>query len=224
MQAKKAPLLQSQSGGSSLLPRSKYKVVFLGNEGVGKTSIITRFYEDKFDPSYHVTIGIDFVSKALPINDRIVRLQLWDTAGQERFRSLIPSYIRESEVAIIVYDIASRKSFYSTDQWIQDVREERENNVVIMLVGNKTDMQDRRQVSVEEGAQKAKKLGVSFIETSAKEGYNIKAMFRKLAAGLPVHHEEDASGRTNLINIKLDDSLRLDEASDNAADQQGCAC
>lgn len=90
-----------------VVPRSKYKLVFLGDESVGKTSIIARFMNDTFESSYSATVGIDFLSKTMYLEDRIVRLQLWDTAGQERFRSLIPSYIRDCAVAIIAYDISS---------------------------------------------------------------------------------------------------------------------
>ena len=140
---------------------TKYKLVFLGDQSVGKTSIVTRFMYDTFDSSYQATIGIDFLSKTMYLEDRTVRLQLWDTAGQERFRSLIPSYIRDSSVAVIVYDITSnflysvlswsinrehlgRNSFANTSKWIEDVRAERGNDVVIMLVGNKTDLSDKR--------------------------------------------------------------------------------
>lgn len=132
------------------------------------------------------------------LEDRTVRLQLWDTAGQERFRSLIPSYIRDSTVAVVVYDITSKfnllakwgrslkiakfgvwqlldaNSFHQTSKWIDDVRTERGSDVIIMLVGNKTDLSDKRQVSTEEGERKAKELNVMFIETSAKAGYNVK--------------------------------------------------
>lgn len=97
-----------RNSGPSIMPRSKYKLVFLGDEAVGKTSIITRFMYDHFDNTYQATIGIDFLSKTMYLDDRVVRLQLWDTAGQERFRSLIPSYIRDSSVAIVVYDITSK--------------------------------------------------------------------------------------------------------------------
>eukprot|EP00019_Armaparvus_languidus_P006341 CAMPEP_0168598994 /NCGR_PEP_ID=MMETSP0420-20121227/11783_1 /TAXON_ID=498008 /ORGANISM="Pessonella sp." /LENGTH=156 /DNA_ID=CAMNT_0008636527 /DNA_START=214 /DNA_END=682 /DNA_ORIENTATION=+ len=119
------------------------------------------------------------------LEDRTVRLQLWDTAGQERFRSLIPSYIRDSSVAIIVYDITNRTSFLNTGKWIDDVRTERGSDVIMMLVGNKTDLADKRQVSIEEGEAKAKEYGIQFIETSAKAGFNIKALFRKLSSSLP---------------------------------------
>eukprot|EP00842_Homolaphlyctis_polyrhiza_P006258 jgi/Hompol1/6633/HPOL_001979-RA len=131
------------------------------------------------------TIGIDFLSKTMYLEDRTVRLQLWDTAGQERFRSLIPSYIRDSSVAVIVYDITNRNSFTNTSKWVDDVRAERGNDVIIVLVGNKTDLSDKRQVSTEEGEKKAKEFNVMFIETSAKAGYNVKALFKKIAQALP---------------------------------------
>ncbi|KAH0476215.1 MAG: hypothetical protein KVP17_000115 [Porospora cf. gigantea B] len=134
---------------------NKYKLVFLGEQAVGKTSIITRFMYDTFDLNYQATIGIDFLSKTIYLDDRTVRLQLWDTAGQERFRSLIPSYIRDSSAAVVVYDVTNRASFVNTARWIEDVRAERGNSVVIVLVANKVDISDKREVTTEEGEAKA---------------------------------------------------------------------
>ncbi|CAI5734231.1 unnamed protein product [Hyaloperonospora brassicae] len=202
-----------------IAPLAKYKLVFLGDQGVGKTSMITRFMYDTFDNAYQATIGIDFLSKTMYMEDRTVRLQLWDTAGQERFRSLIPSYIRDSSVAVVVYDITNRASFLNTGKWIEDVRTERGQDVVIMLVGNKTDVSDRRQVSVEDGSDKAKEQDVMFIETSAKAGYNIKALFRKLATVLPGMENTMISGDSNLIDIKL---TAAPPPKDKATEQ--CSC
>uniref|UniRef100_A0A665TQQ4 Ras-related protein Rab-6A n=1 Tax=Echeneis naucrates TaxID=173247 RepID=A0A665TQQ4_ECHNA len=162
------------SAGDFGNPLRKFKLVFLGEQSVGKTSLITRFMYDSFDNTYQATIGIDFLSKTMYLEDRTIRLQLWDTAGQERFRSLIPSYIRDSAAAVVVYDITNVNSFQQTTKWIDDVRTERGSDVIIMLVGNKTDLADKRQVSIEEGERKAKELNVMFIETSAKAGYNVK--------------------------------------------------
>ena len=106
-------------------------------------------------------------------------------SGQERFRSLIPSYIQDSSVAVVAYDISNRASFLNTSKWIEDIRNERGNDVIIALVGNKVDLSDKRQVTVEEGEDKAKKDGIQFIEVSAKAGLNVKALFRKLATSLP---------------------------------------
>lgn len=183
---------------------SKYKIVFLGEQGVGKTSLITRFMYDTFDDNYAATIGIDFLSKTMYLDDKTVRLQLWDTAGQERFRSLIPSYIRDSHVAVIVYDITSKKSFDLTNKWIEDVKAERGENVILCLVANKSDLVDSRQVSVEEGEKRAKELGCQiFIETSTKLGYNVKSLFKKIAKSLP-DFEEPKSENPEMIDIAVD--------------------
>lgn len=191
------------NNSNNVSPLAKYKLVFLGDQGVGKTSIITRFMYDSFDKNYQATIGIDFLSKTMYLDDRTVRLQLWDTAGQERFRSLIPSYIRDSSVAVVVYDITNRASFLNTSKWIEDVRNERGNDVIMVLVGNKTDASEKRQVSVEEGEDKASKEGIMFIETSAKAGFNIKALFRKLATSLPGMETAQPQQPVNLVDIKL---------------------
>ncbi|RCH82714.1 Ras- protein Rab6 [Rhizopus azygosporus] len=137
----------------------------------------------------------------------------------ERFRSLIPSYIRDSSVCVVVYDITNRNSFLNTSKWIDDVRAERGTDVIIVLVGNKTDLNDRRQVTVEEGEKKARDYNIMFIETSAKAGYNVKALFRKIGHALP-GMENDASDeqKEQLTKVDLTDtSTRKEEAS-------GCAC
>lgn len=182
-------------------PLRKYKLVFLGEQSVGKTSIITRFMYDSFDSNYQATIGIDFLSKVMYLEDRTVRLQLWDTAGQERFRSLIPSYIRDSTVAVVVYDITNVDSFHLTDKWVEEVRTERGSDVIVVLVGNKTDLGDKRQVSQEEGEQKSKDLNSVFIETSAKTGYNIKQMFRTVTQKLPGLEKTDKVNFEETVEI-----------------------
>ena len=141
---------------------------------------------DSFDTTYQATIGIDFLSKTMYLEDRTVRLQLWDTAGQERFRSLIPSYIRDSSVAVVVYDITSLKTFQQTKKWVDDVRGERGNDVIVVLVGNKTDLGDtKREITTQQGEEEAKRSGAIFVETSAKLGHNVKALFRRIAQALP---------------------------------------
>lgn len=126
--------------------------------------------------------------------------------GQERFRSLIPSYIRDSTVAVVVYDITNANSFHQTSKWIDDVRTERGSDVIIMLVGNKTDLSDKRQVSTEEGERKAKELNVMFIETSAKSGYNVKQLFRRVAAALPGMDSTENKSPEDMQEVVLKDS------------------
>eukprot|EP01098_Paradermamoeba_levis_P007957 TRINITY_DN3315_c0_g1_i1.p1 TRINITY_DN3315_c0_g1~~TRINITY_DN3315_c0_g1_i1.p1 ORF type:complete len:224 (-),score=62.58 TRINITY_DN3315_c0_g1_i1:204-875(-) len=203
-------------------PLAKYKIVFLGDQSVGKTSIITRFMYDTFDSTYQATIGIDFLSKTMYLEDRTVRLQLWDTAGQERFRSLIPSYIRDSSVAVVVYDITNRTSFLNTGRWIDEVRTERGNDVIIMLVGNKTDLADKRNVSTEEGEAKAKEHDIMFIETSAKASYNIKALFRKVASALPGMENTAISPNPADTGVKLTPGTTGQTTPQDAG--YGCRC
>ncbi|XP_051881949.1 ras-related protein Rab-6A isoform X3 [Hypanus sabinus] len=206
------------SGGDFGNPLRKFKLVFLGEQSVGKTSLITRFMYDSFDNTYQATIGIDFLSKTMYLEDRTIRLQLWDTAGQERFRSLIPSYIRDSAAAVVVYDITNVNSFQQTTKWIDDVRTERGSDVIIMLVGNKTDLADKRQITTEEGEQRAKDLNVLFIETSAKIGYNVKQLFRRVAAALPGMESTQDKSREDMIDIKLE------KTQEQPVSEGGCSC
>ncbi|KAF6825328.1 Ras family protein [Colletotrichum musicola] len=203
--------MASGAGGSYNNPLKKFKLVFLGEQSVGKTSLITRFMYDSFDNMYQATIGIDFLSK------RTVRLQLWDTAGQERFRSLIPSYIRDSSVAVVVYDISNAKSFQNTKKWIDDVRAERGNDVIIVLVGNKTDLNDKREVTTQQGEDEAKKNNLMFVETSAKLGHNVKMLFKRIAQALPGMEGTDGAQQASsqMIDVKT---------SPAQSSQEGCAC
>lgn len=149
------------------------------------------------------------------LEDRTVRLQLWDTAGQERFRSLIPSYIRDSSVAVVVYDVTNKQSFTNTQKWIDDVRAERGEDVIIVLVGNKTDLGEKRQVPVDEGEKKAKDHKTIFVETSAKAGQNVKSLFRKIALALP-GMENVGESVTPMTEVKINPSTKAQES--------GCAC
>ncbi|XP_051486125.1 ras-related protein Rab-41 isoform X3 [Apus apus] len=155
---------------------------------------------------------------SLSLTSQQVRLQLWDTAGQERFRSLIPSYIRDSTIAVVVYDITNLNSFQQTSKWIDDVRTERGSDVIIMLVGNKTDLADKRQITTEEGEQRAKELNVMFIETSAKTGYNVKQLFRRVAAALPGMDSTPEKSKEDMIDIKLE------KPPEQPVTESGCSC
>ncbi|SCU87389.1 LAME_0D09912g1_1 [Lachancea meyersii CBS 8951] len=213
------------SGSRTGKSLTKYKIVFLGEQGVGKTSLITRFMYDTFDDHYQATIGIDFLSKTMYLDDKTIRLQLWDTAGQERFRSLIPSYIRDSHVAIVVYDVTSKKSFEYIDKWVEDVKAERgEENVVLCIVGNKNDLSDERQVSTEEGERKAQVLNATiFIETSTKAGFNVKNLFRKIAKTLPEFQKSDTVSLDDKASKSKPDVIDITTNNEDQ-EQSSCQC
>lgn len=146
-----------------------------------------------------------------------------DTAGQERFRSLIPSYIRDSRVAIVVYDITKRKSFEFIDKWIEDVKNERgEENVILCIVGNKSDLSDERQISTEEGETKAKVLGAKiFMETSTKVGYNVKNLFKRIAKSLP---EFQDTQNTDVKDTSNQNETGVIDITTNEEQQQTSSC
>jgi len=206
---------------------TKYKLVFLGDQSVGKTSIINRFIYGTFDGKDHPTVGIDFVSKPMFFEDKTIRLQLWDTAGQERFRSLIPSYIRDCSVAVIVYDVTSRTSFANINRWVEYVREERGSDVIIALVGNKIDLEDKRAVTTDEGESKAKEHEILFAETSAKADQNVQNLFRTLAMNLTGNDQSTTVNRGQPKAPVEESHIKLGQGTANTANEGGaggCQC
>ena len=155
----------------------KLKLIVIGNQGTGKSCILNRFINGTFDENYQATIGLDFQSKNVTVHDQDVRLILYDTAGQEKFRSLIPMYIREAQIILLIYDISNKDSFDSIPKWIKEISEINFSDVIFVLIGNKNDLEEQRKVSFEEGKQFADKNKFIFQEVSAKTGKNIENLF-----------------------------------------------
>jgi Ras-related protein Rab-6A len=153
-------------------------MIFVGDQGTGKTCILNRFATNQFDEQYQTTIGLDFQSKNVSIHDQDVRLLLYDTAGQEKFRSLIPMYIRESNIILLVYDITRKESFDNIPRWFSDVLNIKSNEAIYVLVGNKIDLKDQRKVTYNEGKKLADEKNIIFEEVSAKTGENFEELFR----------------------------------------------
>ena len=163
--------------GVSVEDLIKLKLIVVGNQSTGKSSILNRFVNDTFEENYQATIGLDFQSKNITIHDQDVRLIIYDTAGQEKFRSLIPMYIRESQIILLIYDISDRESFESIPKWIEEVKEVLNKEVVFALIGNKLDLENERKVTFEEGKKLAEKHNYVFQEVSAKTGKNFENLF-----------------------------------------------
>lgn len=154
-----------------------FKILLVGDSGVGKSSLMQRFAEDFFPTSFFPTIGVDFKFKNIELNNLLIKLQIWDTAGQERFRAITTSYYRGAHGVALVYDISNKKSFEDIENWLEDVRKYAKENIVTLLIGNKSDLINQREVSFDDGKKLAGLHGMIFIETSAKEMTNVnKAM------------------------------------------------
>ena len=157
----------------------KYKLIFLGDQNVGKSSILNRFLNDTFVEEYQATIGLDFQSKNVQIDNQDVHLLLYDTAGQEKFRSLIPMYTRDANIILLVYDITNKESFENLYAWLKDLTNININEVIICIVGNKIDLNEKREVSNEEGQKYAQEHDFIFQEVSAKTGEGFSELFYK---------------------------------------------
>ena len=157
----------------------KYKLIFLGDQGVGKSCILNRFMYDTFTEEYQATIGLDFQSKNVQIDNQDIHLLLYDTAGQEKFRSLIPMYTRDANIILLVYEVTSKDSFLHLNHWLNDLTTVKKDEVIFVVVGNKTDLEDKREVSREEGEQFAKDNDYLFAEVSAKDGKGFQDLFYK---------------------------------------------
>jgi small GTP-binding protein len=153
------------------------KFIIIGNQSVGKTNIVHRFAKGEFSNEYSITLGLDYISQNIQIGDKIFLLQLWDTAGSERFRSVTKGYFNNSACAIIVYDVTSESSFRATKEWIEECKKYTNNNIHLVLVGNKIDLVEQRKITMEEGKNFADENGMTFFETSALTGENIEKIF-----------------------------------------------
>lgn len=173
--------LDEEDSVSSITYDKKLKIMVVGESLVGKTSLIRRYTKNKFGGDYLATIGIDFQFKYLDINGKKVKVELWDTAGQERFKSIAKTYFQSSDGLLIVYDITCRNSFSKLDDWFEQIRLNAPENSKLMLVGNKKDIEKKREVSMEEGLNFANQNNVKFYETSAKDGTNVNSVFELLA-------------------------------------------
>ena len=202
--------LPDEIGASSSI--DNYKIVIIGDINVGKTSILSRFRYGSFESDYMPTLGIDFFSKNLFFEDKTIRLILWDTAGQERFRSLIPSYLKNADCIIIVFDITNKESFLSLNKWLTDAKNNASENTIYVICGNKIDLKERRTVNENEINEYIEKnTGVIYMECSAKNGQGIKDLFNVIAKNLGENNFAKSdfnvrSGNSDINDNKIEQS------------------
>ncbi|MCQ2819840.1 MAG: GTP-binding protein [archaeon] len=158
-----------------------FKVILIGDSGVGKSNILSRYILDEFNIDTKATVGVEFGSKMIEKDPNTkIKVQIWDTAGQERYKSITNAYYKGAKGAFIVYDISREETFKNVDKWFSELRNNSDENVFVIIIGNKCDMEDQRQVPKESGESKAQELKTAFMETSALQAVNIEEAFEKM--------------------------------------------
>ncbi|KAJ9054560.1 Rab GTPase ypt31 [Entomophthora muscae] len=157
-----------------------FKVVLIGDSGVGKSNLLSRFTRDEFNLESKSTIGVEFATRNVQVEGKSIKAQIWDTAGQERYRAITSAYYRGAVGALLVYDVTKHNTFENVNRWLKELRDHAESHIVILLVGNKSDLRHLRSVPAEEGKQFASDNDISFIETSALDSTNVETAFQEI--------------------------------------------
>ena len=207
------------------------KYIIIGDAAVGKSNLLLRYVHGQFKPEYQLTIGVEFGAKNINISSKVFRIQIWDTAGQENFRSITRAYYKNSVCALVVYDISSRDSFNNVTSWIEDCKNQSPKTIFMVLVGNKCDLEDKRQVSYEEGKELADKNELLFFESSAKDGINVEEIFENSAKEIAKKIEQgyyvletDSCGIKKGINRSNVQQIQLGGQQDNQNRGSGNGC
>jgi small GTP-binding protein len=167
-----------------MTPTKVFKFIVIGSSGVGKTAILKRLIDDVFIPESNSTIGVEFLASEIEVNEQPIKLQIWDTAGQERFRSIAKAYFRSAIGVILVFDLTDRKSFDELNQWLEDIHQLCDPNAVVTLIGNKLDLRASRSITSGEAEGFAQLHQLTYFETSALGGDNIREAFHRTAAAI----------------------------------------
>ncbi|KAI3466760.1 hypothetical protein Pfo_023423 [Paulownia fortunei] len=157
-----------------------FKVVLIGDSGVGKSNLLSRFTRNEFSLESKSTIGVEFATRSLPVDGKVIKAQIWDTAGQERYRAITSAYYRGAVGALLVYDVTRHSTFENVGRWLQELRNHTDSNIVVMLIGNKSDLRHLVAVSTEDGTSFAEKESLYFMETSALEATNVDSAFSEV--------------------------------------------
>lgn len=180
-----------------------FKLLLIGNSGVGKSCILMRYADNSFTENFFNTIGVDFKIKTITLNDQVIKMQIWDTAGQDRFRTLTSSYYRGAHGIIIVYDVTNRDSFDNVRQWMQEIEKFASENVNKLLVGNKSDLEEQREVTYDEGVELAKKFDIPFLEVSAKNSLHVDDTFTTMATEIQTRFLKEKSQKKDVKNFNM---------------------
>ena len=190
-----------------------FKVVLVGDSFVGKTNIMSKYLKDEFHEDSKATVGVEFGSKQFTIEGHSIKAQIWDTAGQERYKAITSAYYKGAKGAFVVYDITRKTSFESIDRWVNDLTAAADKKITIVVIGNKCDLEDQRQITKEQGEEKSAKLEVAFLETSALSGENLDKAFELMMNEIykKCHEEMLAENDLEIIDGGKDINLKKNE-------------
>ena len=199
-----------------------FKVVLVGDSFVGKTNIMSKYLKNEFHEDSKATVGVEFGSKQFKIEGHTIKAQIWDTAGQERYKAITSAYYKGAKGAFVVYDITRKGSFESIEKWVNDLTSTADKKLTIVVIGNKCDLEDQRQITKEQGEEKANKLQVAFLETSAFSGENLDKAFEMMMNEIykKCHEEMLAEGDVDIIEGGQD--INLARKNDNSEAKRKC--
>ena len=198
------------------------KVILIGDSGVGKTNIMSKYLKNQFMENSKATVGVEFGSKLFNHEGHKIKAQIWDTAGQEKYKAITGAYYKGSKGAFVVYDITRKETFASIDRWVNDLKTTSDPKLTIILIGNKNDMEDNRQVSKEQGEEKAKSFECAFLETSALSGDNLDKAFNLMVKEIYEKFNNDSSGEEGSDNPKKGEDLKLEKAPEKETKKKCC--
>ncbi|KAK5620348.1 Ras- protein Rab-11A [Crenichthys baileyi] len=190
-----------------------FKVVLIGDSGVGKSNLLSRFTRNEFNLESKSTIGVEFATRSIQVEGKTIKAQIWDTAGQERYRAITSAYYRGAVGALLVYDIAKHLTYENAERWLKELQDHADSNIVIMLVGNKSDLRHLRAVPTEEAKGFAEKNALSFLETSALDSSNVELAFQTILTAIynivsqrqmSGHGNSDFSPASNVVPITVE--------------------
>ena len=200
------------------------KVILIGDSGVGKTNIMSKFLKNQFMEESKATIGVEFGSKLFNHEGHKIKAQIWDTAGQEKYKAITGAYYKGSKGALVVYDITQKKTFENIEKWVNDLKAAGDPKITIILIGNKNDLDDKRQVSKDQGEEKARSFGCAFLETSAYSGDNIDKAFNLMVKEIYEKFSNDSTGEDELAPGSNGDGrdVKLDKVNDKNIKKKSC--
>jgi Ras-related protein Rab-1A len=197
-----------------------FKLIIIGDSGIGKSSLLNRFADNIYTDSYISTIGVDFKIRTLEVDGRVIKLQIWDTAGQERFRTITSSYYRGAHGIMLVFDITNPDTFQNLTQWLKEVDNYAKEDVRKILVGTKSDLADKRKVAYADAVEYAKDNGMDYVETSSKTASNVEFAFIDLAGSLKLAYK----GSTDMKHSHTEVIIPRADSGWSSSGKSGCGC